>query len=404
MRALLRRLHRWCGLSVAIVLLASSLSGSLIAFEHELDSWLNPELFYTETARAALPLDALIAKIEEQDPRLRVTQMPLDTQPGQAREVHVEPKTITGPHRASIGFDRLFVDPTTGRMLGSRQWGVWQWDRAHLMPWMNRFHRSLTLPGRIGNQLLGSVAVVWLFISLAGLYLTLPAKLKTSKASELGTRQPKVTTYWSRWKPAWKIKGGTKGFRKINDLHRATGLWVLPLTLSTAFTGIYLNLGNELFKPVVSLFGPITPHPFTTIPKASTPLAKSPVLSPEQALDRARALLPDEARDYENWYLGYDASRGLYRAAFKENGLREHVFRVRYEQIFVDDESGNLLSRFGYISGSTSDRFLVWLYPVHSGKLLGVPGRLAISLGGLFVALICATGVLRWAKRTSAKA
>ncbi|MBH1963381.1 MAG: PepSY domain-containing protein [Comamonadaceae bacterium] len=398
MRALLRRLHRWCGLSVAVFLLTSSLSGSLIAFEHELDSWLNPELFHTATTRAALPLDELIARIEDQDPGLRVTQMPLDTQPGQAREVHVEPKSIGGPTRAFIGFDRLFVDPTTGRVLGSRQWGEWQWDRAHLMPWMNRFHRSLTLPGRIGNQLLGSVAVVWLLLSLAGLYLTLPVKLKTSKTSEPGA------SYWSRWKPAWKIKRRTKGFRKINDLHRAAGLWVLPLTLSTAFTGIYLNLGNELFKPVVSLFGPITPHPFTTIPKAPVPLAKSPVLSPEQALKRARALLPDEARDYDNWYLGYDASRGLYRVAFKENGLREHVFRVRYEQIFVDVESGNLLSRFGYASGTASDRFLVWLYPVHSGKLLGVPGRLLISLSGIFVALICVTGVWRWVKRKSAKA
>ncbi|WP_028601218.1 PepSY-associated TM helix domain-containing protein [Ottowia thiooxydans] len=403
MRALLRRLHRWCGLSVAVFLLASSLTGSLIAFEHELDAWLNPELFYTGTTGKALPLDALIARIEGQDSRLRVTQMPLDTEPGQAREVQVETKAITGSARAPIGFDRLFVDPTTGRVLGARQWGVWQWDRAHLMPWMNRFHRSLTLPGRIGNQLLGSVAVVWLSISFAGLYLTLPAKLKTSKTSDPGTHRQAGATYWSRWKPAWQIKRGAKGFRRINDLHRAAGLWVLLLTLSTAFTGIYLNLGNELFKPAVSLFGPITPHPFTTIPKARVPLATSPTLSPEQGLKLARELLPDEARHYENWYLGYDASRGLYRAAFKERGLREHILRVRYEQIFVDAESGNLLSRFGYISGTASDRFLVWLYPVHSGKLLGVPGRLAISLGGLFVALICVTGVLRWIKRKNAK-
>jgi uncharacterized iron-regulated membrane protein len=381
MRALLRRLHRWCGLVIAVLLLACSVTGSIIAFEHELDAALNPALFRTGNAQPALPLDALITRIEAQDPRLRVTQLPLDTRPGQASEVQVQAREgiVAAPR-----FDRLFVDPSSGRVLGARQWGAWQWDRAHLLPWFNRLHRTLTLPGRIGNQLLGTMAILWLFLSLSGLVLTLPARW---------------SQFWHRWKPAWQVKRGIRGFRLVNDLHRAMGLWLLPVALCSAFTGIYLNLGNEVFKPIAGLFGPISPHPVAGLAHLASARPVASVLTPEQAVSAARKLLPDAAQHYAPWYMGHLAPRGAYRVAFKEAGMREQALRVRYEQVFIDDQTGALLGRFGYLSGTATDRFLVWMYPLHSGKSWGLPGRLAIALSGLCVALVCMTGILRWLKR-----
>jgi uncharacterized iron-regulated membrane protein len=383
-RAALRRLHRWCGLLVAVFLMACGLTGSLIAFEHELDAALNPELFRTGNQQAALPLDALVAVIEARDPRIRVTQVPLDTERGHASEVHVQAREGPDGNKTSIGFDRLFVDPSSGRVLGARQWGAWRWDRAHLMPWVNRFHRTLSLPGRVGNQLLGTVAILWLFLSLSGLVLTLPARW---------------ASFWRQWKSAWQVKPHTKGLRFINDLHRAVGLWVLPLALCTAFTGVYLNLGNEVFKPLVRLFGPVSPHPVATLAQLPSPHPRESVLTHEQAMDIARALLPGGARDYVPWYIGHLPQRGAYRVAFKEPRMREEALRVRYEQVFVHDQTGQLLGRFGYRSGTATDRFLVWMYPIHSGKSWGLPGRLAIGLFGLLVAVLGITGVLRWTKR-----
>lgn len=387
MRGVLRRLHRWCGLTIAVFLFCNGITGSVIAFEHELDEWMNPELFHTGHTREPLPLDTLIARIEAQASRLRVVQMPLDTLPGQARELHVEARTLPDGTKATVDFNRLFVDPASGRVLGTRQWGAWHWDRAHLMPWLNRVHRTLTLPGRTGHQLMGTIAIAWLCLSLSGLLLTFPARWNH---------------FWSRWKPAWQVKGGTRGFRLMNDLHRAVGLWVLPVALCSAFTGVYLNLGNEVFKPIASLFGPISLHPASTPRPLNSNRPAASLLSPEQAMAVAHGLLPDGTRNYEPWYIGHLASRGTYRVAFKEPGLREQAFRVRYEQVFIDDQTGRLLGRFGYLSGTAMDRFLAWMYPIHSGKSWGLAGRLLICLGGLCVALLCATGLLRWMKRCSA--
>lgn len=399
MKALFRRLHRWCGLTVAGLLCISAITGSLIAFEHELDRLINPQLFRTGNLRQAMPVDALIARIEAQEPQVRVAQMPLDTPPGEAREVHVAPRPQAGGPTAAPRFDRLFVDPATARILGRRQWGAWQGDRAHLMPWLNRFHRTLTLPGRLGNRLLGGAAIAWLGLSLAGLYLTLPARQRGRAAAlPRGTR---LRAYLARWRPAWQMPWKGPRFRFVNDLHRALGLWLLPLALCSALTGIYLNLGNEVFKPVVSLFGHITPHPLARLPQrdgrqADGRLPAGAQLPAAQALEQAQSLLPAEALHYQPWYLAPLPQQGAYRIAFKEPGLREAAWRVRYEQVFIDSRSGSLLARFGYPSGTGADRFLVWMYPLHSGKLWGLPGRVLICLAGLGTAALCIAGVLRW--------
>ncbi|MGH8479080.1 MAG: PepSY domain-containing protein [Gammaproteobacteria bacterium] len=49
------RLHRYAGLAMALFLTIAGLTGSMIAFNHELDEWLNPELFHVSSRAAPLP-------------------------------------------------------------------------------------------------------------------------------------------------------------------------------------------------------------------------------------------------------------------------------------------------------------------------------------------------------------
>src|SRR3546814_15911743 len=97
---------------------------------------------------------------------------------------------------------------------------------------INRLHRSLLLPGRWGNWLLGGVAIAWLGLTLMGIYLTLP--LARSMRDKRGARAHYPTApFWSRWRSAWRLPVVTRGVRSTFDLHRATGLWpdgaALPL-------------------------------------------------------------------------------------------------------------------------------------------------------------------------------
>lgn len=399
MRKWLRIWHRWLGLAVLSFLILAGATGSLLAFEHEIDQWLNPGLLKVHWQGTALPAGALMSRIEAQDARLRVSLLPLDTPQGHAAEVQVQGRGGA----QSLGFDRLFVNPSTGEILGHRTWGAWQWDAAHLMPLLNRFHRSLTLPGRWGHWLMGGVALLWLLLSVVGGVLSLPPH-RPAKAGMPESQTPSIQApgFWQRWKPAWQIKRGAKGFRLAFDVHRAVGLWTLPLFVLLAFSGASLNLSNEVFKPVLAWCCKVSPHPVASLPAPLAVVQADTLMDADTALEKARALLPRQALDFEPWYISYLPRLGVYRVAFKEPGFREQMLSLRYEQVFMDARSGQLAALFGYDSGTGADRFLVWQYPLHSGKVLGLGGRIAVCLAGLLLALVCVAGLLQWSFRRQA--
>ena len=380
----MRVLHRWCGLALALLLMFSGLTGSILAFEPELDAWLNPELFRAQPGGTPLDVDQLIAHVEASDPRLRVSLLRLDDQPGHSVQALVAARPGPAGRLAPLAYNRVFIDPVTGRIQGRRLWGAWTLDRVHALPLIDRLHRTLTLPGRWGNWIMGGAALGWLGLSVLGFCLSLP-RLGTRQALHRpGPAQPGAQSFWQRWRPAWRIKRGATGYRYAHDLHRAAGLWTLPLALAFALTGVYLNLGNEVFKPVVSLIAPITPAPLDALPPASSVRSGAP-LSAVAAIGHARAWLPAAASGYQPWFLSHLPDRGVYRVAFKEPGLREQAFRVRSEQVFIDDRSGALRGLTGYASGQAGDRLLQWQYPVHTGKVLGLAGRVLAAFGGLAV-------------------
>ena len=48
MRAILVKLHRYLGLATAFFLAVAGLTGSILAFHHEIDEWLNPSFYATQ--------------------------------------------------------------------------------------------------------------------------------------------------------------------------------------------------------------------------------------------------------------------------------------------------------------------------------------------------------------------
>lgn len=383
--------HRYVGLTLLVLLLVNAVTGSVLAFQHELDRWLNPRLFIPARQGATLPPDVLIARVQAADPRLRVTLLPLDTRPGDAVELRVAARAHpAGGARPALDFDRLFVDPATGDVLGQRQWGAWRLDRPHVMGWMNQLHRTFLLPAPWGMWVVGGMALAWLLASLIGAWLTLPGLAHGTRA------------FWQKWKPAWQIKRGASRQRLTFDLHRAAGLWTLAAAIVLAGSGVYFNLGNEIFRPAVRLFSPITPHPVQSLPRKADP-SPPPAYDIQAAIARARQHLPASALDFLPWYASHLPDKGVYRVAFKEEGMRERALRLRYEQIFIDDQTGALRGMTGYDSGTAGDRFLIWQYPLHTGRIFGWPGQVLVAAAGLVVASLCVTGLLVWRVRRKAR-
>lgn len=390
-------LHRYLGLAMLLFLLVISVTGSLLVFGHEIDAWLNPRLLRISHeqpaahAQPALGADELLRRIEQAEPLLRVSLMPLSAPEGKSYEVRVEPRidVATGrPH--AVDFNRLYVDPTTGQILGRRQWGAIRLDRAHFIPFIDVLHRTLHLPGKWGMWLTGAVAIVWLVSSLLGAWLTLPRMASWGQG------------FWRKWKPAWSIKRGAAASRTVFDLHRCVGLWSLPVAVVLSTSGVYFNLADEVFKPLVSWFSTVRPHPVRSLPVVAEG-NRQPAFGIDEAVMRARAHLAPATRHYQPWYANHLARQGVYRVAFKEPGMLERALSVRYEQIYLDDQTGDLRALYGYDNGTKGERFVIWQYPLHTGRALGWGGRLIVLLGGLAVCTMIMAGLLVWRSRRRAR-
>jgi uncharacterized iron-regulated membrane protein len=401
-RALIGRLHRYAGLATAIFLAVAGLTGSVIAFYHELDEWLNPELLRVAAAGNTMPPLALAERIERDHPRLFVTWLPLDHVPGHSVELGVAPRIdpVSGtPH--ALGFDQLFVDPASGAVLGERQWGACCLERKHLLPFLYSVHYSLHLPGDWGIWLMGIVGLVWIVDCFLGFYLTLPprARSRLEGADDAALLDGNGgRSFWQRWQPAWRIKRSAGASRLNFDLHRAGGLWFWGLLLIMAVSSVSFNLHEEIFEPVVNAVSPLTPSPFDTREERTPDELIEPRFSLAAILKNAR----HEARS-RGWT---DAASGIfYNPLYGIYGVRfgrDHAPGMGNAWLYFDGASGEPLGAHVPGEGSAGDIFHQLQYPLHSGQVLGLAGRILISITGLAVAMLSITGVIIWARKRRA--
>ena len=384
-RALLH-LHRWAGLAMAAFLTLAGLTGSVIAFQGELDAWLNPMLFHAHAKGPPLSLDQLAERLNAQDPRAEINYIAFRVGPGESIPTFIRPRPDpAGGNPPVLDFNEVFLDPATGSVLGRRLWGACCFASDRLLPFLYRFHYTLAA-GEAGEWLMGSIAILWALDCFIGLSLTFP----------------RGRPFLGKWRIAWAIKRHAGGHRLTLDLHRAVGLWLWFLLLLMAITGVALALQEEVFRPALGSVMELTPSPFELARGRPTPVSGRTRIG----LDRAVAIAAAES-ERRGWGI---APSAVFNAAMfstytvyffpsptdRGAGLGRPV-------IYLDDSSGDILQVDVPGEGKAGDAVLSFQFPFHSGQILGLPGRIAISVLGLTVATLSVTGVLVWARKRRAR-
>jgi uncharacterized iron-regulated membrane protein len=379
------RVHRYAGLTLALFLMIAGLTGSVIAFNHELDEWLNPALFRVQDDRAPLAPLELAALVERRDPRLRVSYLPLHHEPGSSLDIFVEPRidpATNAPY--AVPYNQVFLHPATGEILGTRLWGACCFERENLISFLYTLHYSLHLPEKIGLWVMGLVAIVWALDSLVGLYLTFP-----------GGRP-----FLRHWRTAWRVKRGAGPYRLNFDLHRAGGLWAWALLLVLAVSAVALSLEQQVMRPLVSLLSPVTPDVYHErehelggrIVELRVP--REQVVAAATAEARRRGL--DEPLDG----LYYASTAGLYIVGVGDH----HAPGLGSSYFYLDATDGRLVGAHVPGEGTAGDRFLQLQFPLHSGQIGGWPTRVLVAVLGLVVAMLSLTGVIVWWRKARARA
>lgn len=420
MRSVFTLLHRYVGLLIAVFLIFSGLTGAVISWDHELDDWLNPHLTTTQSIGSPISPVEIAKQIETRYPEVRVTNLPMSLEYGESYHFGVSPKQNPDTNRLyEPGFNQVFINPVTGEELGKRQWGqVWPITKETFVSFLYKLHYSLHMPemwgtDRWGIWLLGVIAILWTLDSFVGFYLTLPAKRrvvvtkpKNDESDDLSTLDSPISaskSWWQRWQPAWKVRWNS-GSAKLNfDLHRAVGLWTWGLLFIIAFTAFSLNLYREVFLPVMSKVSNVTPTPFDLRVRAPKHAPIAPVMQFDEIISKAQTDAKNRGWSEPAGSMLYNQGFGIYGVQFYYPEEGHGAGGVGHKRLYYDGQNGRYLGDRQPWKGTAADIFLQAQFPLHSGRILGLLGRILISVMGLVVAMLSVTGVIVWLRKYNSR-
>ncbi|WP_118184887.1 PepSY-associated TM helix domain-containing protein [Paraburkholderia phosphatilytica] len=391
MRPLFVKLHRWFGIGIALFLFMSGLTGAIIAWNQELDATLNPGFFHARVHTPPPSLSALelANRVEAADPRIRVTYLPLGIQPGDTLQIRVEPRidpATRAPYK--VDYNQVAVDPATGDIQGRRDWGKASLSRLNLMPFLYLFHYTLYLPAvgngfETGMWVLGVVSIVWLFDSMIALGLAFPSLRAWRKSF------------------AFRVKRG--GYALTFDLHRSGGVWIWGLLIVIAVTSISLNLPTQVMRPVLSLFTTLSKTPFTDVDLQPRVDANAATLSREHIVELATQVGRERHIGRPPGAIFYEPEQHVYGVGFFRPGGDYGDGPLGNAWTYWNASTGALISTGIPGRGSAGDIFLQAQFPLHSGRMFGLPGRIVVSFMGVMVATLSVTGLMIWLKKLNAR-
>ncbi|MET0229884.1 MAG: PepSY-associated TM helix domain-containing protein [Rhodanobacteraceae bacterium] len=383
-RRLLGLLHRWFGLFTATFLFIAGATGAVISWDHELDAWLNPAFYVASTGAPRSSLE-IADRVERDDPKVQVSYLPLSTVPGEALQVWVEARVdaaTRAPH--DVGYNEISIDPASGRELARRMWGDASLSRENLLPFLYKLHYSLQIPltsagTDIGSWFMGIVAIVWVFDAFVALWLSFPN--------------------WRSWRKSFAFRARNLNF----DLHRSGGVWLWLLVLTLAITAVSMNLRTQVVTPIVSTFSTLTPNPFDVRTPLEPSAQTDPSISRAQALDLANAEAKRRGWTAPAGAVLYSPEYGVYGVGYFEAGDDHGDGSLGHPWLYFDARDGAPAGADIPGTGSAGDIFLQAQFPIHSGRILGLAGRILISLLGVAIAALSVTGVVIWLRKRRAQ-
>jgi uncharacterized iron-regulated membrane protein len=328
-------------------------TGSIIAFEPELDHLFHWRRSYVIASPPALSLAELGAKASNIFPGEPVRGYEFSTSPDRSYQVRFQSGIV-------------FVNPYTGAVLGT-QTGP---DAATIfLRTVHRIHVSLvpSAAADAGATVLSWATVGIAFLVVSGLYLWWPLKRVS-------------------------VSRRTEGRRFWRDLHNATGIVSMPFILALAMTGIVIGFNETAASMLFRITG-FHPSAAPTVPPTAM---ASRTISPDEAIDVARTALPGAAP----FDLTVPAARGNYqiRMRYPEDrtpGGRSHVI--------VDQYSGRVLLVQSSRTAPAATRALNMNRAIHTGDVLGLPSKVVMALACVTLIIQVSSGGMMWWKRREYK-
>lgn len=362
-----RKIHLWLGLSSGLVVFIVAITGCLYAFQEEIQNITQPYRFVKHQESVVLPPSKLKAIAENELPGKHIHAI-LYAKPGHSAQVifyNLDPEY----------YYLVYLNPFTGEVLKVKD------AQAGFFPFVLDGHFYLWLPHEIGQPVVATATLVFLVMIISGLVLWWPKNKKAAKQR-----------FSIKWNARWR--------RKNYDLHNVLGFYTAWISIILAVTGLvwgfqwfaqryYTVVGGEKSLAYSEPVSDTTFQTTSTIPaidriylkmRAENPTAQilevhvpTTTLSPIEV-----SINPDDETYWQTDYRYFD-----------QYSLQE----LPVDHIYGKSEDATV-----------ADNMMRMNYDIHTGAVIGLPGKILAFFASLIVASLPVTGFyIWWGRRRKAK-
>lgn len=344
MRRVILNTHLFIAILAGMFMVIQGVTGSIMEFEPELDRAFHADLSYITPDGQALPASQIISAVRQQ----------LNDEPVVAYLPSLSPELSS---EVLLPSGIAFVNQYTGKILGRRNRG------QTFLGYVRALHVRLGT-GDAGKTILRWSAVAMLLSAGSGLYLWWPVK-----------------------RISIRTKDGLKRF--WFDLHNVIGICsLLPLAL-LATTGAIIGFESQLAPLVYKLTHSLPMHTALSQRKTHT---ETNIIDVDTAVATACTHMPGAMPSR----VQMPQYGGLYRVEMfyphdRTTGSRNVVA--------IDPFDGSVVSLNRSADLSRGDWILAVNEAIHTGAILGLPGRIIASLASLIVFVQASSGAFIWLYR-----
>jgi len=355
MRNLILKIHLYLGLAAAIFLVVLGLTGSIMAFEGDLDHWLHPGRWYVTAEASPLAESELIARVEAHAAPARVGAVQFLPQRNLAQSMQLSDRSVVtvNPYNGTI-LSRITGPTRTQKTLGA----------------IHQIHLRLATDGRAAIAPAGKV-----IISYAGLILCF--LVPTGLVLWWRTRRTSL-----KWTGSW--------FRRCFDTHRAIGIYAGLFLWISGFTGILI--GFESGESAIYALTRSSRPSFARPPQAAPMPGVAPI-GVDRAMEIAHRTMPAAFID------GMNVPLNPKRAFTFIMRVPEETSGSAHSSVTLDPYTGNVLQVHDFLTDSLGYRWIRFNRSIHTGDFGGLAGHFLMSLSSLLLVAMVVTGLVIWWKK-----
>lgn len=363
LRKFLNDIHLWLGIASSLVLFIVCLTGTIYTFKSEIQSFLAPDMYtLTEIRKQVVPIDELKAEVEQKSG-------------GNVQRVVVSHK-VNKPYVFSIGFadkekkgETLYVNQYTSEIVGEGRGPANEFFMT-----VFKLHRWLLLDTNIGRPIVGVATIIFVILSISGLVLWFPKKIKG----------------WKSIKPGFKIKFKANWKRINHDLHNTLGFYTLLIVVIMSLTGLCWSF--EWYRDgLSSVLGTKVFGGRNEVKPESAFVEEGKTLDISKILEIGNTHLPFEARTVSiSFPKGENGSFEI-----NKNELARFNETVN-DRIFVDQYSGEILKKEIFADKTVGEKIAGSIRALHFGDIYGTFSKVIYFIVCLIATSLPVTGVFIW--------